>query len=128
MECEVFAMTLGDRLRQIRESKGLTQIFVSKKLGIANTTLSSYENDERKPDPDTLKKLADFYDVSTDWLLGRTDVLEMSKQLGHKEVAILKELKDVPEEYWDEIRTYINFLKFTRGKRTRKKEKEADML
>lgn len=127
MKCGGFAMTLGDRLREIRESKGLTQVFVSKKLGIGNTTLSSYENNERKPDPDTLRKLADFYNVSADWLLGRTDIQEIPKHFGDKEAIILKELKEVPEENWEEIRTYINFLKYTRGK-SGKKKKEADIL
>lgn len=65
-------MNLGERLKRVREEKGLAQNFVAKKLGIANTTLSGYENNDRKPDPDMLKKLADFLNVSTDYLLGRT--------------------------------------------------------
>ncbi|HBV95829.1 MAG: hypothetical protein JL50_11080 [Peptococcaceae bacterium BICA1-7] len=63
-------MSLGERLKQAREEKGFTQIFAAKKLGVANTTLSGYENNDRRPDPNMLKKLAELYSVSPNWLLG----------------------------------------------------------
>lgn len=47
--------TLGSRLKEAREKKRLTQIDVSKKLGISNGTLSGYERDYRDPDTETLK-------------------------------------------------------------------------
>lgn len=64
--------TLGARLKEAREKKRLTQIEVSKKLGISNGTLSGYERDYRDPDTATLKKLANLYEVSIDWLSGNT--------------------------------------------------------
>ncbi len=64
---------LGFRLKKAREQKNLNQIEVAKKLGISNGTLSGYERDYRDPDTETLFKLADIYDVSVDYLLGRTN-------------------------------------------------------
>jgi len=66
-------MTLGQRLRFARGRKGWSQNLVCQKLGISNSGLSGYERDYREPDAETLKKLADIYEVSVDYLLGRTD-------------------------------------------------------
>lgn len=44
---------------------------LGQKLNLAESTISGYENGNRKPDYDTLNKFADFFDVSTDYLLGR---------------------------------------------------------
>lgn len=64
--------TLGVRLRRAREKANKTQGEVCKLLGISIGTLSGYERGYRNPDPDTLARLADIYDVSVDYLLGRT--------------------------------------------------------
>ncbi|KKB75320.1 MULTISPECIES: helix-turn-helix domain-containing protein [Bacillus] len=61
---------LGIKLKEAREKKGLKQIEAAKKLGISNGTLSGYERDYRDPDTETLKKMAELYDVSIDELLG----------------------------------------------------------
>lgn len=65
--------TLGGRLKAARERKGWTQTYVCKKLNIPNSTLSGYERDYRSPDPELLTRLAELYEVTTDYLLGRTD-------------------------------------------------------
>lgn len=64
---------LGQRLRKAREMAGLSQLEAAKKLGISNGTLSGYERDYRDPDTRMLEKIANLYEVSTDWLLGLTD-------------------------------------------------------
>lgn len=64
---------LGNRLRLLRTQKKLTQEDVAKIIGVARTTYAMYEQNSREPDNDTLQKLADFFEVSTDYLLGRTD-------------------------------------------------------
>ncbi len=70
---------MNDRLRQLRKSKGYTQIRVQMETGIEQALLSKYENGERIPPTETLLKLADFYHVSTDYLLGRTDKPEVNR-------------------------------------------------
>lgn len=62
---------LPTRLKSIREERGLVQERVAEKLNISIGTLSGYERGYRGPSPDMLTKLANLYDVSTDWLLGR---------------------------------------------------------
>ncbi|MBE7135166.1 helix-turn-helix transcriptional regulator [Bacillus paranthracis] len=69
-------MTLGLRIRSLRDSKKLTQKMLAEKLRIPNQNLSNYERGFRQPDYETLEKIADFFEVSTDYLLGRTDKKE----------------------------------------------------
>lgn len=65
--------SIGSRLRKVREKKNLNQKEAAAALGLSNVVLNRYENDERLPDVDTLRNLAEFYNVTTDYLLGRTE-------------------------------------------------------
>lgn len=64
----------GDRLKKLRTNKKMTQSELGEKVNVTKVSISGYENSNRSPDTDTLQKLADFFDVSTDYLLGRTDI------------------------------------------------------
>ena len=76
-------MSLGDimknNLKLLRKSRGYTQIALQMKTGIEQAVLSKFENGERTPPTETLIKLADFYDVSIDYILCRTDNPNMQK-------------------------------------------------
>lgn len=60
-------------LRLLRKNRGYTQIAVQMKTGIEQALLSKFENGERVPPTETLIRLADFYNVSIDYILCRTD-------------------------------------------------------
>lgn len=64
---------LGARLAGLREEKKLTQKKLANLLNMSGGTISNYENGVHSPDPCTLCRLADFYGVTTDYLLGRTN-------------------------------------------------------
>lgn len=61
----------GARLKQIRQQRKWSQKDLSKRIGVSNVSISGYESGNRYPDTDTLSKLADVLEVSTDYLLGR---------------------------------------------------------
>ncbi|MBO5333871.1 MAG: helix-turn-helix transcriptional regulator [Clostridia bacterium] len=67
------------RIRDLREDKDLNQTQVAKILGMSQTGYSKYETGENDLPTAILIKLADFYDVSIDYLLNRTDKQEMNK-------------------------------------------------
>lgn len=67
-------MTFGARLRTLREEQGLYQKDLAEKLNLTQKTISNYENNERFPDQKTLHKIADLFNVSIDFLLGRTEI------------------------------------------------------
>lgn len=67
------------RLRQLRKSRGYTQIALQMKTGIEQSLLSKYENGERVIPTENLLKLAEFYDVSIDYVLCRTEKPEVNR-------------------------------------------------
>lgn len=58
--------------RQLRLSSNLTQNEMAEKIGISRSTIGMYETGAREPDFETLEKIADYFNVDTDFLLGRT--------------------------------------------------------
>ena len=61
------------RLKYCRNKKGLTQAEFSKVMGIPRSTVSGYETEDKEPDMATIVRFAEFFGVSTDWLLGKSE-------------------------------------------------------
>ena len=61
------------RLKELREQKGLSQDAFSKDIGVSQSTVGNWESGTRQPKMDVLEKIARYFDVSTDYLLGRSD-------------------------------------------------------
>lgn len=61
------------RLKEIRKSRGITQLKLAMDLNISQNTISRYETGEREADYATLIRIADYFNVSIDYLLERTD-------------------------------------------------------
>lgn len=61
------------RLRELRKQKGISQLKLSMDLSVNQNTISRYETGEREADYKTLIKIADYFNVSIDYLLERTD-------------------------------------------------------
>lgn len=67
---EIFAQ----RLRELREEKQITQKSLAEILGLSSrSTIANYEQNDREPDYETLIKIAKYFEVSLDYLLGQTD-------------------------------------------------------
>ncbi len=60
-------------LKSLRKSLGLTQDELANKLDVSRSTIGMYESGSREPDYETLEAIADFFNVDTDYLLGRTN-------------------------------------------------------
>ena len=61
------------RLKELRKMKRISQVRLAIDLNMNQTTISRYENMERQADYETLIRFADYFGVSVDYLLGRTD-------------------------------------------------------
>lgn len=61
----------ANRIKYLRQTRELTQVQLADKLGVAKQSISNWENDNIMPSVDMLEKIADFFSVSTDYLLGR---------------------------------------------------------
>lgn len=108
---------IGDTLKRLRTKKGLTSEELCSKIGIKGGSYRNYERNDRKPDYDTLVKLADFYGVTTDYLLGRptaqppTDALERlftEKSFSALEEELLRKYMELPHEARQAVVRFIN--------------------
>ena len=85
--------TFASRLRQLRIDKNLRQEQVAKLIGVNKSAISTYENNTRQPSFDILVRLATLYRVSTDYLLGMTNIRSLDLSgLSDEEVAAVSEL------------------------------------
>ncbi len=70
---------VNNRLKQLRKEKKVSQISVQMATGIEQALLSKYENNVRTPPTETLLILAEYYNVSIDYILMRTDIPQVNK-------------------------------------------------
>ena len=88
-----------NRIRDLREDRDLRQIDVAKATGIDQKTLSNYETGKTNPDSYAIIRLCDFFDVSADYLIGRSDEKsEKIKNIKNEIYEIQKTLTDILKE------------------------------
>lgn len=63
----------GERLKELRKDKKLTQSELAKQLEVSGNTIYSWENDKQEPSMSTLLKLSEIFEVSLDFLFGKSD-------------------------------------------------------
>lgn len=96
-----------NRLKFLRNEKGENLKKIAKYLNVSIQTISNYENEKRDMTPETIIKLAEYFDVSTDYLLGKTDVRNYDKDEQEFRFAYHKEMEGLTdEEIADALRFY----------------------
>lgn len=78
--------TFGQRLKELRNSRGISQNELSKYIGVSKSSVNMYERDEREPGFETLEAIADFFNVNMDYLLGRES--RISTDITSQEIII----------------------------------------
>ena len=92
---------------------------VVRELGLSTGGIARWRNGS-SPDGDTLYKIAEYFDVSTDYLLGKSDIKkpsdsgELDERLSEEEFALYGEVKDLTDE---EKQRVLDFIKFTKSQR-----------
>ena len=72
---------LGKRLKQLRTENNLTQEEFGKPYNIKKSTVSQYESGSSRPDDELKKRIANDFNVSLDWLMGKSDIKETAEDL-----------------------------------------------
>lgn len=89
---------MESRIKQLREKRGLIQEILAAELGITQQMLSKYERDVTLIKVDILKKIATYFNVTTDYLLGVSDVKrDLQRQM---------KMNETLDEYYDLIEIY----------------------
>ena len=93
-------VTLGNRLKSLRQEKGLTQKEVAKLIGTTDVSIGRYEMDARVPKADILNSLAKLYDVEIDYLLTGKENKESESTLNNRDKKdIEKDLKKIMDDF-----------------------------
>lgn len=109
----VDVLVLHQKIVQLRKSKKITQEELSRKIGVTRSALSQYELGLRQPDYDIVKRMADYFNVSTDYLLGRETKkpirsdLELSDDELIQKYNVVLDGKPIPEDILREILSYV---------------------
>lgn len=92
-------MNISERLKELRQELNLTQRELAKILSISPTCYAGYEQGYRQPDLKTLKKIANFFNVSTDFLLGKEDDFGAIKNSDFCEIYLSSDEKHILNVY-----------------------------
>lgn len=111
-------MEFKDRLKELRISKKITQEEMGKVFNVIKQTISSWENGNSRPDIDMASKIADFFEVTTDYLLCRTNEPNSEKQA----ITIAAHrtdnpMSDLPPEAQERVDEFIELMKIKYGKK-----------
>lgn len=104
-------------LKELRCRAGLTQAELSKKLNISPSTVGMWEKGYRSPDYEMLKRIADFFDVSADYLLGRDS---RGSSLSKKQSALLGIFDGLNDEGQNTLMNVLGSLKMSHSKESKK--------
>lgn len=117
-------MDFANRLRELRMSKGLSQGDLANKLGVSKSRISMYEVGSRQPDFEMLEKIADYFNVDIDYLLGKENVSTYVMTPEQKEVidaicenAELLDLmrKAMNKNYYRKLRMLLDIMEDDNG-------------
>lgn len=101
-------------LKELRKEKNILQKDVAKELNIKNTTYSNWEVGVSEPDIQSLKKLADFFGVSIDYLVGREAedgvVIVSGNELSKDETELINKLRRLDPLNKELAYQYVDFL------------------
>lgn len=114
----------GKRLAELRKKRGYSQVTFAAAIKVSKSTVGMWETGDREPDNETLQKLADFFDVSVDYLLGRTDdpsPPEKKREPDELESIFFYEWDKLSEEDKQKALEHIRFLRYLAEQENKKK-------
>lgn len=100
-----------NRIKILREEFGLSQAEFANKIGLTQQSISLYEKEERKPSQDVLEALSDFFNVSIDYLLGKSETRSPEHiKLSDEDISFMKGIKKLDEHEKKIIRNTMDYL------------------
>ena len=101
-------MTLGERIKEVRKTVGLTQSEFGEKIGIKGNTVTNYEADRREPQEVTLKAICDKFGISYKWLNYGNG--KMTAEVGNDVLSIINQILSAEDETTKQVfRAFANF-------------------
>jgi len=99
----------GENLRKLRDRHDMTQEALGKLLNVTQSTIAYYESGKKQPTLETLIIIANYFEVSTDFLLNRTNVVSTASEISKSDSELLNKINKLSDENRKEIESYINY-------------------
>ena len=96
---------MKNRIKDLREDADMRQIDLANAVGIDQRTISNYETGKTYPDSFALIKLADYFNVSIDYLVGRTDYNTFIKE---EQNILIKQIREDAEKLHESLHRFLN--------------------
>lgn len=98
-------MNFGDKIREARKSKKLTQRQFAELIDAKHNSVSNWENNQNKPDPDTIERICGVLDISPSYLLGTKD---LEPSITDKEKELLNKYNELDEKGKHTVNTILD--------------------
>lgn len=111
-------MLIGEKIKELRKNSKITQEQLGNAIGVSKMAISYFEKGKKSPGRESLEKIADYFGVTTDYLLGRSEDPELNEE---EDKAVSKEGKNImslieslPEDErkkaWEQLEMYVTYM------------------
>jgi len=133
-------MKFSERLAELRKKHKMTQQELANKLGVSRGTIGMYEIGQRDPDTETVAEIAEIFNVSTDYLLGRTDdpnppektiddeIMSIMREMGPDVAIMFYDLKGMSQEEKENLKIFLQGLKARRKEKGEEEKRKNQKL
>lgn len=104
-------MSFGTKLKKLRQDSNMTQEELGKKINTSRSNIANYENDKNMPSVDILEKLAKIFNVSIDYLLGKSDIKNPNKiDINDMDIAFSSGIKGLNKQNQEVLKNIMEGL------------------
>ncbi|MCU4923950.1 helix-turn-helix domain-containing protein [Bacillus cereus] len=109
---------IGEKIKELRKNNKITQEQLGNAIGVSKMAISYFEKGKKSPGRETLEKIADYFNVTTDYLLGRSEDPELSEEEnkivteeGKNIMALIESLpEDERKKAWEQLEMYVTYM------------------
>lgn len=111
-------MLIGEKIKELRKNSKITQEQLGNAIGVSKMAISYFEKGKKSPGRESLEKIADYFEVTTDYLLGRSEDPELNEEEdkavseeGKNILAIIESLpEDERKKAWEQLEMYVTYM------------------
>lgn len=112
-------MLIGEKIKELRKNSKITQEQLGNAIGVSKMAISYFEKGKKSPGRESLEKIADYFQVTTDYLLGRSEDPELNEEedkiVSEEGKNIMSLIESLPEDErkkaWEQLEMYVTYMK-----------------
>lgn len=112
-------MLIGEKIKELRKNSKITQEQLGNAIGVSKMAISYFEKGKKSPGRESLEKIADYFKVTTDYLLGRSEDPELNEEedkiISEEGKNIMSLIEGLPEDErkkaWEQLEMYVTYMK-----------------